>query len=255
MADAVLVSGLVRTFGPVRALNGLDLTVRGGEILGLLGPNGSGKTTLIRVIAGLLRPTAGSVVVLERRLPDRRVAARIGYMTQSAALYEDLTPRENLIFFGRLYGLTRADATRRAAALVDRVALSEKADAPVHQLSGGMRQRTNLACALIHQPDLLLLDEPTVGIDPRNRRSLWDHFYELHQGGATILLSTHIMDEVERCHRVAMIEQGQIIAAGTPEELRRGVGAATIEEAYLAFSGGAVGSGGTVPSAAGGPVR
>lgn len=249
MADAVRVSGLVRTFGPVRALNGLDLTVHVGEILGLLGPNGSGKSTLIRVIAGLLRPTAGSVVVLEQRMPDRRVASRIGYMTQAAALYEDLTPRENLIFFGRLYGLSRADAARRAAELIERVDLIEKADAQVHQLSGGMRQRTNLACALIHQPELLLLDEPTVGIDPRNRRSLWDYFYELHQGGATILVSTHIMDEVERCHRVAMIEQGRIIATGTPEELRRAAGAATIEEAYLAFSSGAV-------SAAGrGPVR
>lgn len=249
MADAVRVSGLVRTFGPVRALNGLDLTVHVGEILGLLGPNGSGKSTLIRVIAGLLRPTAGSVVVLEQRMPDRRVASCIGYMTQSAALYEDLTPRENLIFFGRLYGLSRADAARRAAELIERVDLIEKADAPVHQLSGGMRQRTNLACALIHQPELLLLDEPTVGIDPRNRRSLWDFFYELHQGGATILVSTHIMDEVERCHRVAMIEQGRIIATGTPEELRRAAGAATIEEAYLAFSGA------SVPSAGRGPVR
>lgn len=249
MADAVRVSGLVRTFGPVRALNGLDLTVHVGEILGILGPNGSGKSTLIRVIAGLLRPTAGSVVVLERRMPDRRVASRIGYMTQAAALYEDLTPRENLIFFGRLYGLTRADAARRAAELIERVDLIEKANAQVHQLSGGMRQRTNLSCALIHQPELLLLDEPTVGIDPRNRRSLWDYFYELHQVGATILVSTHIMDEVERCHRVAMIEQGRIIATGTPEELRRAAGAATIEEAYLAFSGPAV------PSAGRGPVR
>ena len=236
---AVRASGLVRTFGKVRALDGLDLTVRSGEILGLLGPNGSGKSTLIRVIAGLLRATAGTVTVLERRMPDRGISARIGYMTQTAALYEDLTPRENLIFFGRLYGLTRAEARRRAAELIERVDLVEKADVPVHQLSGGMRQRTNLACALIHRPDLLLLDEPTVGIDPRNRRSLWEYFYDLNRGGATLLVSTHIMDEVERCHRVAMIEQGRIIAMGTPDELRRASGTATMEEAYLAFSGSA----------------
>jgi len=241
---AVRAAGLVRTFGKVRALDGLDLTVRRGEILGLLGPNGSGKSTFIRVIAGLLRPTAGTVMVLERRIPDRGISARIGYMTQSAALYEDLTPRENLIFFGRLYGLTRGEAAGRAADLIARVDLTEKADAPVHQLSGGMRQRSNLACALIHRPELLLLDEPTVGIDPRNRRSLWDYFKDLNAAGATLLVSTHIMDDAERCHRVAMIEQGRIIAAGTPAELRRASGAATMEDAYLAFG-----------AAPGGPVR
>lgn len=244
MNDAIRATGLVRTFGKVRALNGVDLTVRGGEILGLLGPNGSGKSTLIRVIAGLLRPSAGTVTVLDQRIPSRAVAARIGYMTQAAAVYEDLTPRENLIFFGRLYGLARADARQQAGELIERIDLIEKADVPVHQLSGGMRQRTNLACALIHRPDLLLLDEPTVGTDPRNRRSLWDYFYDLNRSGATLLVSTHIMDEVERCHRVAMIEQGRIIAAGTPQELRRAAGVGTMEEAYLAFSGAGAGRGG-----------
>jgi len=239
--DAVTASGLVRTFGRVRALDGVDLSVRSGEILGLLGPNGSGKSTLIRVIAGLLRPTAGTVRVLARRMPDRGIAARIGYMTQTAALYEDLTARENLIFFARLYGLTRGEARRRAAALIERVAV-ERADAPVHELSGGMRQRTNLACALIHQPDLLLLDEPTVGIDPRNRRSLWEYFHDLNRTGGTLLISTHVMDEVERCHRVALIERGRIIAAGTPDELRKATGTATMEDAYLAFSAAGGGS-------------
>ncbi|HEV8340506.1 MAG TPA: ABC transporter ATP-binding protein [bacterium] len=240
VSDAVSASGLVRTFGRIRALDGLDLSVRKGEILGLLGPNGSGKSTLIRVIVGLLRPTAGAVTVLARRMPDRGTSARIGYMTQTAALYEDLTPRENLTFFGRLYGLTRREARRRAAELIERVALMERADAPVHELSGGMRQRTNLACALIHRPDLLLLDEPTAGIDPPNRRSLWEYFHDLNRGGTTLLVSTYIMDEVERCHRVAMIERGRIIAAGSPEELRRAAGAATMEEAFLAFSAPAV---------------
>lgn len=237
MPDAIRVTSVVRTFGPVRALNGLDLTVQAGEILGLLGPNGSGKSTLIRVIVGLLRPTSGTVFVLDERMPSRHVAARIGYMTQSPALYEDLTARENLVFFGRLYGLSRAQAKQRAAELAERVVLNEKADVPVNQLSGGMRQRTNLSCALIHRPELLLLDEPTVGIDPKVRRGLWDYFHQLNGEGATILVSTHIMDEVERCQRVAMIEQGRIIAIGTPEELRRSAGVSTIEEAYLAFSG------------------
>lgn len=236
MSEVIRVAGLVKTFGRVRALDGLDLTVRRGEVIGLLGSNGSGKSTLIRVIAGLLAPTSGTVTVLGERQPDRRVSGRIGYMTQSPALYEDLTVRENLVFFGRLYGLSRGEAKRRAAAMAELVALENKTDVPVNQLSGGMRQRTNLACALIHQPEVLLLDEPTVGVDPRLRRGLWEYFHRLNGEGATIVVSTHIVAEVERCHRVVMIQQGRTIATGSPEELRQATNAATLEDAYLAFS-------------------
>jgi ABC-2 type transport system ATP-binding protein len=234
-ASAIVARGLVRTFGAVRALDGLDLEVPPGTILGLLGPNGSGKTTFIRVLAGLLRPTAGEVLVLGRR-PGLETAAHVGYMTQAPALYDDLPARDNLVFFGRLFGLSRAEAGTRADELLQLVSLTEKARTPVRDLSGGMRQRTNLACAMIHRPRLLLLDEPTVGVDPVLRVSLWDHFRSLNADGSTVLLTTHVMDEADRCDSVALIDAGRAIAEGTPEELRERTGATTIEDAYLWFA-------------------
>jgi ABC-2 type transport system ATP-binding protein len=231
---AIEADGLVRSFGRLRALDGLDLSVRTGEILGLVGPNGAGKTTFIKTVAGLLRPTEGRVRVLGGS-PGRRVAASVGYMTQSAALYEDLPVRDNLVFFGRLFGLSNTDAKARAGELVALVALAGKERVPVRELSGGMRQLTNLACAMVHRPRLLLLDEPTVGIDPVLRLRLWEHFAELNAGGTTILVTTHVMEEAERCHRVALVGAGRAIAVGTPEDLRRAAGTDTIEEAYLVF--------------------
>jgi ABC-2 type transport system ATP-binding protein len=229
---AVEATGLVRTFGRVRALDGLDLTVHTGEILGLVGPNGAGKTTFIRSVAGLLRPTAGRITVLGEA-PGRRVAAHLGYMTQSAALYEDLPVRDNLMFFARLFGLSKDEARSRTSAALAVVELTGKERVPVRDLSGGMRQLTNLACAMVHGPKLLLLDEPTVGIDPVLRLRLWDHFREMNAGGTTIVVTTHVMEEAERCHRVAMIAAGRTIAVGAPEELLRAAGVGTIEEAYL----------------------
>jgi len=229
---AIEATGLVRTFGRVRALDGLDLTVRTGEILGLVGPNGAGKTTFIRSVAGLLRPTAGSITVLGRA-PGRRVAAHVGYMTQSAALYEDLPVRDNLMFFARLFGLPKDEARSRTAAVLAVVELTGRERVPVRTLSGGMRQLTNLACAMVHGPKLLLLDEPTVGIDPVLRLKLWEHFRNMNADGTTIVLTTHVMEEAERCHRVAMITAGRMIAVGAPEELLRAAGVGTIEEAYL----------------------
>jgi ABC-2 type transport system ATP-binding protein len=232
---AIVARGLVRTFGPVRALDGLDLEVPAGTILGLLGPNGSGKTTFIRVLAGLLRPTAGEVLVLSRR-PGLETAARVGYMTQSPALYDDLPVRDNLVFFGRLFGLPTREARARADDLIQLLGLREKARTPARDLSGGMRQRTNLACAMIHRPRLLLLDEPTVGVDPLLRVGLWEHFRSLNEQGSTVLLTTHVMDEADRCNAVALIEAGRTIAVGTPDELRERAGAPTIEDAYLWFA-------------------
>ncbi len=232
---AIEATGIVRTFGRVRALDGLDLSVATGEILGLVGPNGAGKTTFIRVVAGLLRPVEGHMTVLGQP-PGRRVAADIGYMTQSPALYEDLPVLDNLVFFGRLFGLAIADARARAAELMDLVALSEKRHVPVRDLSGGMRQLTNLACAMVHRPRLLLLDEPTVGVDPVLRRILWAYFGELNAAGSTILITTHVMDEAARCQRVAMIGSGRTLAVGTPQELCLRTGTVMLEDAYLAFS-------------------
>jgi ABC-2 type transport system ATP-binding protein len=232
---AIFALGLVRMFGAVRALDGLDLEVPAGTILGLLGPNGSGKTTFIRVLAGLLRPTAGDVLVLGRH-PGLETAPHIGYMTQAPALYDDLPVRDNLVFFGRLFGLSTREAKARADELIALVSLTEKARTPVRDLSGGMRQRTNLACAMIHRPRLLLLDEPTVGVDPESRIGLWDHFRSLKAAGSTVLLTTHVMEEADRCDAVALIDAGRTIAGGTPVELRERAGASTIEDAYLWFA-------------------
>ena len=229
---AIQAEGLVRTFGPVRALDGLDLTVRTGEILGLVGPNGAGKTTFIRTVAGLLRPTEGEVRVLGG-VPGRAVAPGIGYMTQSAALYEDLPVRDNLAFFGRLFGLSTERLESRSAHVLSVVELTGKERTPVRDLSGGMRQLTNLACSMVHDPRLLLLDEPTVGIDPMLRLKLWDHFRVMNEEGTTILVTTHVMEEAERCDRIAMIADGRAIAVGTRQELLEQSDAPTIEEAWL----------------------
>ena len=233
---AIRSSGLARSFGDVRALDGFDLEVRTGEILGLVGPNGAGKTTFIRVIAGLLAPDDGDVEVLGRR-PGRATAADVGYMTQAAALYEDLSLRENLGFFGRVYGLPRARVIERIAELAALVHLEGDEDRPVRTLSGGQRQLANLSCAMVHEPTLVLLDEPTVGIDPVLRRSLWERFATLRDAGTTILVTTHVMEEATRCDRVAFVNAGEVLTVGTPDEVSA-PGEGSIEDAFLAFRDG-----------------
>jgi ABC-2 type transport system ATP-binding protein len=233
VSDAVIAQGLERRFGSVRALDGFDLTVREGEILGLVGPNGAGKTTFVRVVAGLLTPAAGAIEVLGRA-PGRGTAPETGYMTQAAALYEDLSLRENLRFFGRIYGLTKADVPLRTEALLSLVDLSGDADRPVRHLSGGQRQLANLICAMVHGPRLLLLDEPTVGIDPTLRRTLWGRFSALRDGGTTIVVTTHVMDEAGHCDRVAFVDAGRVLVTGSPEALRA-QGDGSLEDAYLAL--------------------
>jgi len=233
---AIRSSGLARSFGDVDALDGFDLDVRTGEILGLVGPNGAGKTTFIRVVAGLLAPDEGEVEVLGRR-PGRATAAEVGYMTQAAALYEDLSLRENLGFFGRVYGLTKAGVAERTAELVALVHLDGDEDRPVRTLSGGQRQLANLTCAMVHDPALLLLDEPTVGIDPVLRRSLWDRFGALRDEGRTLLVTTHVMEEATRCDRVAFVNAGTVLTVGTPDEVSA-PGNGSIEDAFLAFRDG-----------------
>jgi ABC-2 type transport system ATP-binding protein len=233
---AIRSSGLARSFGDVDALDGFDLEVRTGEILGLVGPNGAGKTTFIRVVAGLLAPDDGEVEVLGRS-PGREAAAEIGYMTQAAALYEDLSLRENLGFFGRVYGLTKARVAERIAELVALVHLEGDEDRPVRTLSGGQRQLANLTCAMVHDPTLLLLDEPTVGIDPVLRRSLWERFSGLRDEGRTLLVTTHVMEEATRCDRVAFVNAGAVLTVGTPEEVSV-PGDGSIEDAFLAFRDG-----------------
>jgi ABC-2 type transport system ATP-binding protein len=234
---AIAAEGLEKRFGPIRALDGLTLEVRTGEILGLIGPNGAGKSTFIRTVAGLIALDGGRISVLGEP-PGRRVSSRIGYMTQSAALYEDLSIRENLSFFGLVYGLRSSEARARGEELMALLRLTEKVDRPVHELSGGQRQLANLACSMVHRPSLLLLDEPTVGVDPELRRRLWGEFGELRDAGTTILVTTHVMDEADRCDRIAFVADGRILDVGAASELIARSGATSIEDAFLRLRDG-----------------
>jgi ABC-2 type transport system ATP-binding protein len=199
-----------------------------------LGPNGSGKTTLIRLLIGLLQPTSGSCSLLGVTMPQKAILAEVGYMTQASALYEELTVRENVSFFARMCGRYDATWVDEAIALVD---LSARARSPVHTLSGGLRQRTSLACALAHRPRVLLLDEPTVGIDPLLRVTFWSYFRGLADSGVTLIVSSHVLDEAERCDRLGFIRRGRLLAEGTAAELRALAGALTLEDAFLEFAG------------------
>jgi ABC-2 type transport system ATP-binding protein len=231
VAHAVEVDGVVKRFGRQLALDGVDLRVRRGEVYGLLGPNGAGKTTLIRCLVGLVRPDAGTVRVLGRRLPDLGVLARVGYMTQAAALYPDLSVAENLRFFAAISG--GGGGVDDALRFVD---LEERRDSIVSTLSGGMRTRVSLACALVHRPELLLLDEPTVGVDPQLRAQLWERFRAMTASGTSIVVSSHVMDEAERCDRLGLIRFGRLLAEGTATELRRQAGSDRLEDAFLKLS-------------------
>ncbi len=229
---AVDVDNVVRSFGTMRALDGVTLRVRAGEIYGLLGPNGAGKTTLIRAIVGLVAPDSGTVTVLGSRIPNLDILGSVGYMTQAAALYPDISVEENLRFFAAISG---ADANVDEVLKI--VELDQRRNSVVATLSGGMRQRCSLACALVHRPRLLLLDEPTVGVDPQLRVQFWEHFREMAAAGTTIVVSSHVMDEAERCQRLGLIRFGKLLGEGTPNEVRAAAGTNNLEEAFLKLSG------------------
>ncbi|TMG33628.1 MAG: ABC transporter ATP-binding protein [Chloroflexi bacterium] len=228
---SVEVEGVSKRFGAQPALDDVTLRIRRGEVYGILGPNGAGKTTLIRSLVGLIVPDSGTVTVLGRRMPSLDILARVGYMTQQAALYPDLSAAENVRFFAEIYGAH--DGVREALEFVD---LWERRDSVVSNLSGGMRTRCSLACALVHKPDLLLLDEPTVGVDPQLRVQLWDRFQRMARDGASILVSSHVMDEAERCDRLGLIRFGRLLAEGTVAELKRKAGVERLEDAFLKLS-------------------
>jgi ABC-2 type transport system ATP-binding protein len=230
-AYAVEVDAVSKRFGPITALDKVTLRIPRGEVFGLLGPNGAGKTTLIRSLVGLVAPEAGTVTVLGRRMPQLDVLARVGYMTQQAALYPDLSAEENVAFFGAISG--RIDGVRDALELVD---LWDRRKSVVATLSGGMRTRCSLACALVHKPELLLLDEPTVGVDPLLRIQLWDRFRQMAAAGTSVLISSHVMDEAERCDRLGLIRFGRLLAEGTVAELKAKAGVERLEDAFLKLS-------------------
>jgi len=229
---AVNVDGVSKSFGSVKALDGVTLRVRAGEIYGLLGPNGSGKTTLIRLICGLLEAHAGTVTVLGHKMPNVGVLRHIGYMTQSPALYPALSVEENVRFFAAINGAE--DGVRPALELVQ---LDDRRGSVVATLSGGLRQRCSLACALVHRPELLLLDEPTVGIDPQLRVQFWEYFRRMAAEGTTLIISSHVMDEADRCQRLGLVQYGRLLAEGSPAEIRAQGQSQNLEQAFLALAG------------------
>jgi ABC-2 type transport system ATP-binding protein len=235
--NAIDVSKVTFNYGNIKALDELSLQVPAGISFGLLGPNGAGKTTLIRLLVGLLRPKSGSVEILGQK-PSRKRAHLIGYMPQLHSLYTELSVMQNVDFFARIYHLTdKAERVRRVEEVIKLVDMWQRRKDSVTKLSGGMKQRVSLACAIVHNPPLLFLDEPTVGLDPELRVTFWEHFATLTKQGVTIIISSHTMDDAAHCDRLAFMLDGRVIARGTPGELRQATGksGATLEDAFLFF--------------------
>lgn len=226
-----------RRFDKNEVLHGINLTISRSEIFGLLGPSGSGKTTLVKMIAGIDEATSGRIKVLGTPMPKLTMMHRIGYMAQSDAMYTELSAKENLEFFGSLFGLRGEKLRKRMQEVMELVNLTDHLKRSVGTYSGGMKRRLSLAISLMHEPEVLILDEPTVGIDPVLRKSIWDEFDNLSKRGTTILVTTHVMDEADKCHRLGMVRDGRLIAVGTPEALKEETGGATIEEAFLFYGG------------------
>jgi ABC-2 type transport system ATP-binding protein len=228
---AIEARGLSKHFGNVRAVSKLDLDVPRGQIYGFLGPNGSGKSTTIRMLCGLLTPTEGSATVLGTAVPEdaKSLRPRIGYMTQKFSLFDDMTVFENLQFIAEIYSYPAAERASRIDELLEKYDLQQQRKQMTGTMSGGQKQRLGLACAVLHHPELLLLDEPTSAVDPQTRRDFWANLFRLAQAGTTILVSTHYMDEAERCHRLAILDRGVKVADGTPQELQAETGMHIVE--------------------------
>ena len=220
---AIETVGLTKIFGSTKAVDNVNLKVKSGTIFGLLGPNGAGKTTTIRMILGLLKPTKGYVKIFGINVErNRKEVLRIaGYMPQRFSLYEDLTVEENIKLYASLYGMSRSEAEKRTKELIEEFILGEYRDRLAGKLSGGTKQRLALAVSLVHRPKLLIVDEPTAGVDPPLRRYFWEKFRQLKEAGVTILVTTHYMDEAENCDKLALMSRGRIIAEGTPLEIKR----------------------------------
>jgi len=234
VAPAVRAIDLVKVFGDIRAVDGVSFELPPGRIYGLLGPNGSGKTTLIRLLTGLAKATHGRAEVLGLAMPSRENLEHIGYMTQSDGVYPTLTVLDNVRFFAALFGVRDKAAVMEALAMVE---LADRAKAAAMNLSGGQRRRLSLACALAHKPRMLFLDEPTVGVDPQLRAQFWRHFRAFADEGTTIVVSSHVMDEADRCDELLFMRSGALIARGTGDELRQRAGTGDLEQAFLSFAG------------------
>jgi len=228
---AIVAIGLTRRFGKLTAVDHVDLSIPRAGIYGFLGPNGSGKSTTIRMLCGLLEPSSGTVEVLGHRMPRdaEQLRRQLGYMTQRFSLWDDLTVVENLEFMARIFGLGRDERSQRIAELGEEYDLAAVMRQRAGTMSGGQRQRLALAAATLHRPELLLLDEPTSAVDPQSRRDFWESLFRLVQQGTTILVSTHYMDEAERCHRLAILDEGRLVAEGSPRQLMRDIAATVVE--------------------------
>ncbi|PLR85550.1 MULTISPECIES: ABC transporter ATP-binding protein [Bacillus] len=235
--NIISIQNVSKSFGNQQVLADINLDIKMGEIFGFLGPSGAGKTTLVKQLVGLDTPTEGSNFIFNQKMPSLSLIERIGYMAQSDALYGELSAKENLEFFASLYRLKGRERQQRMNEVMEIVQLSEHMTKLVSNYSGGMKRRLSLAIALLHEPELLILDEPTVGIDPVLRKNVWESFYALKRKGTTIIVTTHVMDEAEKCDRLGMIREGRLIAVGSAAELKANTGTATIEEAFLSYGG------------------
>jgi len=235
--SCVSIRHVSKSFKKHHVLQDINLEIFEGEIFGLLGPSGAGKTTLVKQLAGLDTPTSGENYLFQEKMPTLALIEQIGYMAQSDALYEDLSAKENLQFFSELYGLKGDKQVKLINEVVELVQLSNDVTKLVSNYSGGMKRRLSLAIALLHEPKILLLDEPTVGIDPVLRKVIWEAFSRLKEQGKTLIITTHVMDEADKCDRLGLIRDGRLIAVGTPSELKEQTNSATIEEAFLVYGG------------------
>ncbi|MBP2079923.1 ABC transporter ATP-binding protein [Oceanobacillus polygoni] len=235
--SCISIQHVYKKFGKHEVLKDINLEIEEGEIFGLLGPSGAGKSTLVKELAGLDVPTSGENYIFDEKMPTLKLMQRIGYMAQADALYEELSANENLHFFASLYGLKGKKKKERIKKVMQLVDLSDHLNKLVSNYSGGMKRRLSLAIALLHEPEMLILDEPTVGIDPVLRKSIWDAFYDLNKKGTTIIVTTHVMDEAEKCDRLGLMRDGTLIAVGTPEALRKETNSESIEQAFLVYGG------------------
>lgn len=236
MDSAVKTVSLVKKYGNFEVLNNLNLEIKKGEIYGLLGPNGAGKTTTIKILCGLLAPTSGEAYVLDNKVPNKKSAFDIGYMPQETALYSGLTIHQNIDFYAKLFGIEDSEIKKKERELLRFVNLYDWRDKVIQNLSGGMKHRASLACSLIHNPKVIILDEPTVGVDPELKISFWKYFNKLKDEGITILITTHYMDEAEKCDKIGLINHGHLIAENTPKKLLIKSGTDSLEDAFLKFS-------------------